>query len=221
MSLRSVSTSDLNHIEISNWINAIFENKKEYMYVDGRTNYFSLAEDDFDIVILGSNDAVRAARFLKHGKPILNRRVKISLMTGSMPPRRAQVLTAGFDDVFDTTRTQPAEAVARIAAIWARYTSRVQAEQVAVVSRARIEVVAYFDAMSGRERQILQILLSKEGTFASYSSLQSQVSELAEGITFTHLKVIICELRKKLRPEYKISSRALLGYELHMRKSFS
>jgi len=182
------------------------------------THYFSTAEDDFDVMIFGGNDAVRASRFLKDGRPILNRRLKILLMTNSTPLRRAMALNAGFDDVFDTNRTKPAEAVARITAMWARYDARVRSELAARTSRTRIEVVANFEALTVRERNILEILLGRKGGVVPYAFLQSELGAPPEGISFTHLKVIICELRKKLRAQYKISARALLGYEIHLRK---
>jgi DNA-binding response OmpR family regulator len=215
LKVRYVSTADAFVNARIDWLNTVIPGCKNYAYADGATHYFSLADDDFDIMIFGGNDAVRSARFLKHGKPILNRRLKILLMTDSLPPRRAQALTAGFDDVFDTSRTKPAEAVARITAMWRRYNDRVRAEHLAFVSRTQIEEVAVFDTLSARERKILEILIGRRESFASYALLQANLSTHHDGITFQHLKVIICELRKKLRPGYKIRSRALLGYEIH------
>jgi len=178
------------------------------------TNYFSIAEEDFQIVIFGGNDAVRAASFLKDGKPLLNRRLKISLMTDSMPRRRASALNSGFDDVFDVNRTHPAEAIARVTTMWARYQERVDCDQNAAADRAQINLVADYASLTARERLLIQILLSKPGHFVPYGLLQSRLSYQIEDLTFSHLKVIVCELRKKIRPYYKIKSRAFLGYEI-------
>ena len=213
--IRYVSMADAFVDVRKTWLNKVIPDRKDYAYADGATHYFSLADDDFDIMIFGGNDAVRSARFLKHGKPILNRRLKISLMTDSLPPRRAQALTAGFDDVFDTSRTKPAEAVARITAMWARYNDRVQAEHRAFISRTQIEEVAVLDALSARERRILEILLVKRESFASYALLQAEISMYHDAITLKNLRTIICQLRPKMRPGYKIRSRLLLGYEIY------
>ena len=213
--IRYVSTSDHLQLVRREWMNKTFPMHSSYSYRDGDTKCFSMADDDFNVIIFGSNDAVRATNFLKLGKPIVNRKLKIALMTRSTPPRRAQLLSTGYDDVFDTARTTPAEAIARTTSMWGRYNSRIQTEQIESVGRSRLEEVANYDDLSRREKRILEILLYKEGSFASYTQLQCNVSDRAEAISFTHLKVLICELRKKLIKPYVISSRSLLGYELH------
>lgn len=215
LKIRCVSTADAFVNTRIDWLDKVIPGYQNYAYSDGATHYFSLADYDFDIMIFSGNDAVRACRFLKHGKLILNRRLKILLMTNSMPPRRAQAIAAGFDDVFDTSCTKPAEAVARITAMWARYNDRVEAEQAEYANRTRIEEVANFESLSARERKILEVLIGSKGGFASCTLLQRSISNKYDLINFNTLKVVICELRKKLLPKYKIIYRALSGYEIH------
>ena len=214
LNIRYVGTSDLYQNKRNFWLDIVFPECKKFAYIDGMTNYFSIAEGDFQVIIFGGNDAVRAASFLKDGKPLLNRRLKISLMTNSMPRRRASALSSGFDDVFDTNRTQPAEAFARVATMWARYQERVDCDRNAAADRAQINLVADYASLTARERLLIQILLSKPGQLVPYILLQSRLSYQIEDLTFSHLKVIVCELRKKIRPYYKIKSRAFIGYEL-------
>ena len=105
--IRYLSMNDLHREPRDVWLQNAFETFEQHTFVDLETRFLSIAEQDYETLIIGGNDPVRAARFLRINRPILARKVKIALMHGSLASKRAKALNAGFDDVFDRPACPP------------------------------------------------------------------------------------------------------------------
>ena len=120
-SVRFVSIRDGGADEREAWLLEAFPDYRAFEYIENETSSISTREGDFNILVFGGNDIARMRRFLKQNHGLLINRVKICLMRGSDARRRAAALMAGFDDVFDTMKSQPLEGLARAHSIWRRY----------------------------------------------------------------------------------------------------
>lgn len=196
------------------WMTLTFGGHDSHAFVEGATSHLSVATSDFDVLVVGGNDVRRMVRSVRGNDAILARRVKVALVGGGNAQRRAQLITAGFDDVFDAERMHPAEAAARIAAIWRRYQMRFAQERADDQQEARLARICNPRTLTGRERQLLLLLIGAAGHFASYSNLRREISQYHEEISVEYLKVIVCLVRRKLAPGVRIISVPLRGYQL-------
>lgn len=165
----------------------------------------SSAKGFFNIVIFGSDDVSRLTKYIKEYRSQLRGKVAICLTTKSTAQKRARLIMAGFDDVFDTQRIQSVEALARISAIWSRYDlsrenqMRVNEDEIILSSMANLRF------MTPKQRLVFEHLAFSPKRKASYDVLCSVAGE-GHPITLENLKVIVCNIRKMLKPGYVIKS---------------
>lgn len=214
LKVRYITFNDQNSNSRKNWVNKVFSQYTEFDYSDHATNFISIAHDDFDALVVGGDDTRRVSKILRLNQAILNRRLKISVMARSNAKRRAQILSAGFDDVMDIIRVQPPEAIARVSSMWMRYQARFSYENVEKCLNSRIEKFAHLAALNPREQRIMAAFIENERNYISYFSLRQLSSDGHDLITDKNLKVIISKLRRKLRKNVNIRSIPLLGYVL-------
>lgn len=212
--IRYLTVNDASSESRKIWMSDTFKHFEEFEYSENGSKFISVAEDDFDVLIVGGNDVRRICKIVRANQMILNRRLKISLMSKSSASRRAQVISAGFDDAIDVTRIAPMEAIARVNAMWARYQMRADRDCHDDMLRSRLDRIAEYNRLSDREQKILAMFLEKGPGIISYFAMQQAASFGHETITFENLKVVICNLRKKLRDNVKIKSVHLRGYQL-------
>jgi len=203
-SIRYLSMNDLHRGARDTWLQDAFTNVEYHTFADLETGFLSVAERDYAVLIIGGNDPVRTARFLKANRPILELKAKIALMHRSHAIKRAKVLNAGFDDVFDSARMSPEEAQARSAAIIARYRAsadvvRSEQELTDVLGR-----VAHVHLLGKRERQLLVLLTARIGEPVTYYRLRTSLGRDSEEISYNYLKVLASNVRAKLKPPYVI-----------------
>lgn len=212
--VRYISFNDPSKALRDAWMTLTFGEHETHVFVDGATSHFSVANSDFDALVVGGNDVRRMGRIVRSGGAILNRRVKIALVAAGNAQRRAQLIAAGFDDVFDAKKMHPAEAVARIAAIWRRYQMRFAQERAVDEQETQLARICNSLVLTRRERRLLLLLLGAKDHFASYVGLRHEISEYHEEISIEYLKVIVCLVRRKLSPGVRIISVPLKGYQL-------
>lgn len=155
---------------------------------------------------------MRLVRFLKDNAPGLRSCVKIAVMAHSSPSKRARVIRAGYDDVFDIFRCSQEEAAARLAVIRKRYEMAADKNAQQYYKDQKLLKVCYLDKISSRERKILEFLMEKNS--CTYYRLQVEISDFVQEMSLENLKVVISNLRKKLKPGAAIVARRGEGYEL-------
>lgn len=213
IAVRYVSLHDAQRGRREDWLGNVLESWEEFPFGDDDGNCLSIAFSRYDALIVGGNDTRRISRLVRPRQAILSRKLKICLVSDILPQRRAQVLMAGFDDVFDVVRMHPVEAVARMRAMWRRYALRLGRDQAAQAEALQIDGVAHLALLTPRERALLLALLGRDGC-VSYAVLRAAISTYHEPVTLTNLKVAISHLRKKLRPGVRVIAHARQGYEL-------
>ena len=203
-SIRYLSMNDLYRGPRDTWLSKAFSDVEYHTFADLETGFLSVAEYGYEVLIIGGNDPVRTARFLKANRPILELKVKIALMHRSNASKRAKALTAGFDDVFDSARMSAEEARARSIAILGRYRAsadmaRSEQEQTELLNR-----VAHVHLLGKRERQLLVLLTARLGEPVTYYRLRTSLGRDNEEISYNYLKVLASNVRAKLKPPYVI-----------------
>lgn len=184
------------------WVRAVFGPIELHTFVDLETRFLSIAESDYETLIIGGNDPVRAARFLRLNRPILASKVKIALMHGSLASKRARALNAGFDDVFDSTRMGHEEAAMRCAAIVARYRAAASQARADMALATSLERVANVHLLGKRERKLLMLLTERLGEPISHFKLRTELSQNTDELSYNYLKVLASNLRAKLKSPY-------------------
>lgn len=212
--VRYLSLNDASRALRDAWMTLTFGEHEPHAFVEGSTNHLSVAHSDFDALVFGGNDVRRMVRIVRSGEAILNRRVKVALVCGANAQRRAQLISAGFDDVFDAEKMHPAEAAARLGAIWRRYLMRFEKERIDDQQETLLARICNPHTLTRRERRLLLLLLGSKDRFASYACLRREISEYYEEISVEYLKVIVCLVRRKLAPGVQIVSVPLKGYRL-------
>lgn len=200
--IRYLSMNDLHRDARDAWLQGAFDAVEQHTFVDLETRFLSIAEDDYETLIIGGNDPVRAARFLRINRPILARKVKIALMHGSLASKRAKALNAGFDDVFDSARMSPEEAKARCAVILARYQAAAQLARAEQELASSLDRVAHVHLLGKRERQLLTLLVNRLGEPVSHYKLRTELSQGNDELSYNYLKVLASNLRAKLKAPY-------------------
>lgn len=200
--IRYLSMNDLHRDARDSWLEKAFLTFEQYTFIDLETRFLSIAEQDYDTLIIGGNDPVRAARFLRINRPILARKVKLALMHGSLASRRARALNAGFDDVFDSARMAPEEAGARCAVIGARYRAAAHQARAEQELENSLDRIAHLQLLGKRERQLLTMLASRLGEPVSHYRLRTELSHGNDELSYNYLKVLASNLRAKLKAPF-------------------
>lgn len=211
---RYMSINDAYRGRRDDWVQRVFPGAARFAFADDDTNGLSRSREGYDGLIIGGNDVTRMGRFLKANRNALAGVVKICLMCGSNAQKRAQALMAGFDDVFDIAKLHPVEAAARMAAIAARYQTAKEASSEQARIHRQLRQVADIDRLTDRERLILETILRTRGRFLSYFKIQALCSSYGHEITLENVKVIICNLRKKLNAGVRIVAKSGEGYTI-------
>lgn len=214
LKVRLISTNDVGRHARESWAQQVFADVETFPFDDEDTSCLSLAFSDYDVLLVSGQDNVRMARFIRNNRKIINRKLKLCLMGETHPRRRAAALIAGFDDVFDTTRMHPAEAIGRIRAIQRRYHETRAEEERATAEIERITQIADPRYLTRREAQIIAILLDSPRHFARYETILARLSGPSRAASRNGLKVAICMLRPKLRAGVAISALQGIGYQM-------
>ena len=165
----------------------------------------STATVDYDVLIFGCEDVARLTSYVEVSRDILRHKIAFPLMGRSTAHRRAMLLKAGFDDVFDISKTPPLEGLARIYAVWNRCRSAKLRWAIEDAKEQMLERVAPISRLTISQRNVIECLIKSGDMGASYAHLMSIYYDNDE-ISFDHLKVVICNLRKLLNPGYQIKS---------------
>lgn len=174
----------------------------------------STAKMDYDVIIFGGEDYRRIADFMKEQLPMMVNKIKICICAKSDPKRRAKLINLGFDDVVDVRRTHPAEFIVRIFSFWKRYQNNASLRQQDNDLEKRILQVLFTNRIPPRLRSTIEHILNSPRNTATYNSLCIAVAPDSNPITKENLKVIISQLRKFLRPGYRILSDGHSSYTL-------
>lgn len=212
--VRYVSLNDAFGVQRLAWMHRVFHVFEEHQAHDGDSRYLSVADTDYDALVIGGNDVARVSRLIRQGQPLVNRKLKLSLMFGANPPRRAKAIAAGFDDVLDADRMHPIEAVARIRAMWRRYQVRFWHEKEAEERAGTIASLCRSSELTLKEQVIMEVLARQGGRTVPYIALRREVEMRHGPITQANLNVTICGLRKKLQPGVQIVAERQCGYRL-------
>ena len=196
------------------WLSSVFAEVETYEYHRSDTHFCSLAFRDYDVMIFGGRDARRLKQILRQTEPILRTKVKLCLLSDASPQDRAHLLMAGFDDVIDTVRTSPTEAIARIASIWRRYRLSAQSGEAARTEKSLLADICTSNRLTARQKAALLMLMASAQVPVNYTKMCNTLSRDYDPMSLDSLKVFICSLRKWLRPGVEIKAVNGVGYVL-------
>lgn len=211
---RYISINDTCRAQRDAWISQVFPHSAMFNFSDDDTKGLSRYPDGYGVLIVGGNDISRMGRYLKANRSAISGVVKICVTTGANAHKRAQALMAGFDDVFDSEKMQPAEAIARVDAMRRRYIAAIEMDNEKVKNDRIMNEWVQTERLTDRERAIIETMLADKSNFVSYAKVQQLCSDFHSQISFENVKVIVCNLRKKLKPGVRIIAQAHKGYML-------
>lgn len=216
MRARYLCDNDGSSLARATWLREVFQAFQEQATSNGAVVVLPTVPEDFDVLVVGGDDAGRMAEIVTTHKALLARRLKIALVARSQPNARAHLLVAGFDDVMDVGKVHPEEGMARLRAMWRRYNIRTAAEDEALHKRQTMNRAAHLELLNKREACIIEMLVKRGGECVPYKTMMETVSEYHEPISFAHLKTLVSNLRKKLKDGARIQSRQDVGYYLSL-----
>lgn len=223
---RLAYTRDSGLEERQEWLDRILPLRgHEFRWSEFDSYIFSARQSDFNVAILHGVDCRRLIGALELNRGLLRNRTTIALLNETTPSRRAGLLYAGFDDVFDL-RMAPPEARARIRRHVIRHSAaRNQAvldalgiehwpQGVSPLLSPQIERLAA--RFTPRERLLFGALFSAFGRPVQYSALLRICEERQLKDVYKSLRVAITCLRPKLKELFTITAQTHVGYQLHL-----
>jgi DNA-binding response OmpR family regulator len=214
---RFLNANDSETSQRAVYLSKIFSNIVTRPFFDEETYTVSRAWGDYEILLIGGNDPLRMGRYLRANRFLLNPVAKIAVMHGSTPPRRARLLNAGFDDVIDSAKMAPTEAIARITAILQCYSAHRQKQHNRIERDASIATYCNPMDLTPREQALLWALAHKAGQSISVSQVAKLIDANDPVKLKRSIKVSISNLRRKLLGGYTIESDYQGGYGLYHR----
>lgn len=217
IAIRYLSINDSDRQIRSQWLATVVSEMQVYSYVENDTSFLSTYGKNYQALVVGGKDVVRMARVMKHNFPMLKNRMKICLVSKSTARGRAQLIAAGYDDAIDIEKIDPREGLMRFRAIWRRYAEWFERQQEERRQSSKLDELAVAQALSDREKRLLACLELSRGTPVSHATLRSLISSDWEAVSQEHLKVVICNLRRKLNPGVQIVAVRGEGYLIELK----
>lgn len=174
----------------------------------------SRALSDFDVLLIGGDDAASMGAFMMQHRALMFGKVSICLCTASSPDQRAHLINSGFDAAVDPAEIHQLEFLARVYAIWRRYRMSEVKGVKALDLDAMVDRVADSRMLSPKQRAIVRLLLQMPGHEADYATLCATAGKQKEPIGLQNLKVLISQLRRLLRPGVQIVHDPGCGFSL-------
>lgn len=202
--------------ELDGWIEEAFPAASRRSISETYIANFIEGAEPYAAAIVAANDLERAKKFLRYNRPLLDRYLRIALLPASRPPQRANLLMAGYDDVFDT-RMVGDEARMRLAAMAARARIYGRLTRGTTVDSGTVMVeTAFARPLSPREAALAHLLATHAASGISRPAILAAFAAEARTITPDALKVLISKLRAKLAPGWAIASNRGYAYRLQM-----
>ena len=213
--VRYLSTNDQFRCSRDLFLRSLFDRLLTKTFSDDETHFLSRATDDYDILVVGGNDPTRMGRFLRANRPLLNTVVKIAIMQNSTPPRRARLLNYGFDDVLDSAKMSTNEARARMISISGHYELFRNALNSFHEKKTLVAHICNPSDLTTREFDVLFILSRSAGAAVSTRHLCREIDPVDHGKFKRSVQVIISNIRRKIRPQFRIEANYQGGYRLY------
>lgn len=190
--------------------------------ISGRVQFHRITDDYvghvddsreyYNTLFVTGSDPVRIRKLIRIYRPVLKTKAKIVIIREVRPGVRAQLLNAGFDDVFDGDMSA-AEGAARVRAVLGRIA---QSRQAKVIEEVRDLHLQHFtrEPLLGREARVLSMLVAARGSPVRSNQLAISGRSTHRPISTKSLQVLISGLRAKLHPNLRIVSQGPAGYSL-------
>lgn len=214
IAFRVISLQDNGREERVNWLKQGIAQPQLYAYREGDTNFLSVADRDYDVMIVAGNDVQRMKRIITRNRVALHRKLKICVMNQSVPADRAQLLMAGFDDVVDIGRVFWPEFAARARAMQTRIITAIGRQDAKQREISQLSQICNQRRLTWREQDMLLSLLHARDMSASLMTLRRSISPAGSLVSELHLRVLISQLRRKLFDHVEISNVRGAGYRL-------
>ncbi len=176
------------------------------------------ATQPFKFFFACGNDTTRVIKLLRHYPHLLGSKICIATVAHSTPTDRARLMKAGYDDVFQPSMSA-IEARCRLDA----HLRRSEAAKVAVVRRWSPHVTEVDQSLleplvetrlTEREKLVLHLLAQRVGRATPIASLQRDMRRKYGHASIPSLRVVVSQIRKKLRQGYTIIATVDGGYVL-------
>lgn len=211
---RFIEMDDASRSARQAWLQQIMVVSEPLNFSDAPEALLSRAISDFDVFVLGGDDAEALGDFMAQNQSVLLGKAKICVCTASTAADRVRLLDAGFDIVVDIACMSQLELIARLFAILERYRNAPIQHRYGTDFDAMIGLVAYTQKLSPKQRVVIRALLQHPGYTASYQALCFAAGNREAPIGLQNLKVLISQIRKHLRSGFYISHHFNSAYKM-------
>lgn len=219
--VRVLQFPDRGMVAREQWLQTCIPSREEYRFRAGEVRYLAQADQAFAVLVLSGDDCAKLLRALRDTRKLFANKIVVPFLSHSAPHDRALLLRRGADDVLHLGLS-PQEGAVRLAALIRRqrWASSQQAEAELATERAAAAVAELqwlCPGPIGRQgRQVLAVLFAQFGKVVSRLSLSSAARTSSHWPSERQLHVIICSIRKHLRPPFLIETLRGEGFRLHM-----
>lgn len=168
-----------------------------------------------DVVIVHGNNTEQLRRAVEQMRAARLTFPIVALRDERCQPDNAELLRAGFDDVFDCS-VELDEIVARVRSLHERSQIYERRNSQGLSLRRGGKSETARDVFSTRERTILTVLQENQGRIVTYQEILSRIGKAASARAVHTLQVTMSGLRQKLSDEWKILGINRTGYILVM-----
>ena len=201
------------------YLSYAFVNITSLYFEDHNTRLLASIDGEFKTLIMHGEDNARLTGFLRRNAAFLKGKAKLCIKTRIWPEDAANLLNAGFDDVFDLKMSRD-EVIARFLAIHRRRSDRIDRETLGYSGLSQEDIKVYIQkAISIREAHVLAKLVSKRGGVVSCADLARPSQRLEVPLGKKSLVVFLSKLRRKLKDGFYIISSSGEGYAFKEKRS--
>lgn len=201
------------------WLDRCIPFEQTFRFRAGEFRYLAQAEQTFELLLLSGDDRAKLLPILRTVRDVFASKIVVPFMSHCSAEDRALLLRRGADDVLHLG-VSPEEGAARMAALVRRQTwaANRQVEADRTISRAAAATAELRWLCAGpiapQGQQVLAALFGNMGRVVPHMALTSAARTSDHWPSERQLHVIICGIRKHLRPQFVIDTLRGEGFRL-------
>lgn len=206
------------------WLEHCIPLEQIFRFRAGEVRYMAQAEQTFELLVLSGDDRAKLLPILRSVRDVFASKIVVPFMSHCSAEDRALLLRRGADDVLHLG-VSPEEGAARMAALVRRQTWMAirQVEADRTINRAAAAAAELRWLCGGpigpQGRQVLAALFGNMGRVVPHMALTSAARTSDHWPSDRQLHVIICGIRKHLRPQFVIDTLRGEGFRLRRGKA--
>lgn len=209
IAIRIIGLRDRNHLARSTWLREWMPLADARLFDRNDSQVLSQAQSSFDVLVLHGDDTARMARIIKEWRSVLSSKLIVAVAASLDSQVRANLLNAGADAALDLS-TEQAVAGAWVHSLVAR---KGQLRQAPRPQQEIIDDVCLRSRATRLQRKLITLLIGQVGLILPYADMLDELGKPNAPQHVRSLHVAMCNFKKKLPAEIKITNVQGVGYK--------